>query len=217
MLVNFFYTSILILLISTGCNQNPSPSPYLNWQSIAGRNDEQSTTCPLLYRAHVPFHWRRKDPPIGESIADTTQSICEFYIQEDDQTIRITIHTFPIMPNAKRIPSQAHVMRWKRQFEELDVLATHVLPESHGGFSGLYFEGQGLLQKQTVKVIAWSMQLASLYEQQLNLEKHSLDRYKRADYTIKASGPPPLMDQHRAAILAFARSFELIDELPSPL
>jgi hypothetical protein len=207
----------LFLFLLTGCNQTPSPPSSAHWQLIAGRNEEQSTVRPLLYRALVPFNWVRVDPPVKESIADTTKSICEFYIQENGQTIRLTIHTFPIIQSNLRIPPQAQIARWKKQFEELDLLATHVLSESHGGFSGLYFEGQGTLKGQPMQVMGWSMQLCSGYMRQLTNEWHPLDRYKRADYTIKASGPPSLMNQHRSALLAFARSFELIDELPVPL
>ena len=217
MLLNFFHRAALFLFALTSCHQPTPPLPSSNWQLIAGRDEGQANERPVLYRALVPFNWVRKDPPVTESIADTTKSICEFYIQDEGQTIRLTLHSFPIMQSNQRIPPPAQIARWKRQFEELDLLATHVLPDSHGGFSGLYFEGQGILQGQPTKVMGWSMQLASSYERKLSHERDPHDRCKRADYTIKASGPPALMDQHRAALLAFARSFELIDELPSPL
>lgn len=215
-LKNLVLFSTLSLFSLTSCNQNPSPLPPASWQLIAARDEGQPNDRHLIYRALVPANWIRHDPPPTESIADTTRSNCEFYIKDNNQTIRLTIHTFPILQNS-RIPPQAQITRWKGQIEELDPLNTHVLAESHGGFSGLYFEGEGKLQGNATKVMGWSMQLAACYERQLEQERHSLDHCKRADYTIKASGPPDMIDQHRSAILAFARSFELIDELPSPL
>lgn len=186
------------------------------WQLLAGRDNGDSLERPVLYRALTPAHWIRCDSSVTESIADTTKAICEFYIQEDDRSIRLTIHTFPIVESHIRIPPQAQVARWKKQFEEIDCLANQILPDSHGGFSGLFFEGQGILQGTPHKVMGWSMQLASIYERQLNQENSPLDSRKRADYTIKANGPPDLINKHRADLLLFAHSFELIDELPSP-
>lgn len=209
-----FFSLIIFLLMS--CNSNSSLSSS-SWQLITGRDDGQVQERPLLYRVLVPLGWARQDPPLNESIADTKKAICEFYIHEQDQSIRLTIHTFPIMQKQLHVPPQAQIARWKRQFEELDPLATHSQPDSHGGFSGLFFEGQGILEGNPVKVIGWSMQLASIYERQLNQAKQPLDRQKCADYTIKASGPPDLMNKHRTALIAFAHSFELIDELPFPL
>ena len=174
----------------------------------------------MIYRALVPSQWIRKDPVEFESLADTTKAICEFYIRENGESgaeIRLTIHTFPILKEEERIPPQAQIARWKRQFEDLDVLSTQILPESHGGFSGLYFEGTGTLKNQPAKMLGWSMQLAHLFTRELSLNEQPLDSYKRADYTIKATGPPDFIHQHRKAIRDFAGSFEFIDELPSPL
>ncbi len=216
-LKNNLLTISLILLVLSSCSQTTSSSPSSSWQMIAARDEGQPSSRAFIYRALVPSNWIRLDPSATESIADTTKSICEFYIQDHDQTIRVTIHTFPITQSQHRIPPQAQIARWKKQFDELDPLTTRVIPESHGGFSGLYFEGEGLLKGQPTKILGWSMQLANCYERQLHQEKQFLDSCKRADYTIKASGSPLFIDQHRLAILAFAHSFELIDELPSPL
>ncbi len=206
---------IILLYLLIGCQSTP-PNPIPHWQQFAGRDDGISLARPLLYRANVPFTWQRQDPNSTESITDTTKAICTFYIPQGEQTIRLTIHTFPIGEAYPRIPPQAQIARWKTQFDELDALATRIQPETRGGFSGLFFEGQGFIQGQASKVLGWSMQLAAVYERQLSLEKHTLDRVKRADYTIKAQGPIELVNQHRAEIVAFAQSFELIDELPIP-
>ena len=167
----------------------------------------------MIYRALAPSNWIRQDPQPAESLADTTKSVCEFYIREEGQSLRLTIHTFPFIQPNTRIPPQAQIVRWKRQFEEINPLAATIMPEAHGGFSGLFFEGEGIQQGLPIKVIGWSMQLAPVYERQLSQAKHPHDSLKRADYTIKASGPPDLMNKHRLDILAFAHSFEMIDEL----
>lgn len=205
---------IILLYLLTACQSSYS-YPTSHWQQFAGRDDGTSLARPLLYRAKVPLTWQRQDPASTESIADTTKAICTFYIPEGEQTIRLTLHTFPIGESYPRIPPQAQIARWKTQFDELDALTTTVQSEAHGGFSGLFFEGQGLIQGQATKVLGWSMQLAIGYERQLNLEKYTLDRTKKADYTIKAQGPIELINKHRTEIVTFAQSFELIDELPA--
>lgn len=217
------YILLLLLVITQlpiGCNKNLS-TPSSSWQQFAGRDNngqshEHHLYRPLLYRALVPSHWTRQDPSPEESIIDTTKANCAFTIHENDQLIRLTIHTFPILQDTMRIPPQAQIARWKGQFEELDLVATHTIPDAHGGFSGLFFEGEGILHGNDTKVIGWSMQLAPVYERQLNQGRDPLDQYKRADYTIKANGPPDLMNKYRQEIMTFARSFELIDELPAP-
>lgn len=171
---------------------------------IPARDDGQSLDRPLIYRALAPQNWIRLELDPASSIADSTKANCEFQIEEGEEKIRITCHTFPIL-EGKRIPPQAQIARWKRQLENLDQLSVHVTPNSHGGFSGLFFEGEG----NQVKVLGWSMQLGEVYLRQLGLEKE-----KRADYTIKAVGPPSMIEKHRHEIIQFANSFELIDELP---
>lgn len=212
----FFKKPLLYLGLSlsllTSCSHD-HPLDFSTWQQVTGRDDGESLARPLLYRAKTFSHWIRKDPLATESIADTTKAICEFYIRENDQLIRVTVHTFPINNPSARIPPQAQIARWKKQFEELDPLAVHIWEDSHGGFSGLGFEGQGLLKGAQTKVMGCSMRLASCYQRLLSQSPLSVDRQKCADYTIKASGPPELMNKHRADILAFVQSFELIDEL----
>lgn len=202
----------LSLCFLASCNTSSPPSTLC--QSVKGRDEDGSRDRPLLYQAFTPLHWLRKDSPETESIKDTTKSICEFYIQEKDQSIRITIHTFPIEKNFPRIPPIAQVSRWKKQFEEADPLSIQVIPDAHGGFSGLFFEGQGLLKGVLTQVMGWSMQLSEFYVRQFTKDQLHFNHRQCADYTIKASGPPELMKKHHADLLAFARSFELIEELP---
>jgi hypothetical protein len=214
--MKFLYPAALCFSLFISCHRETTPIASSSWQLISGRNGGKSVDRPLIYRALVPANWIRKDPLLSESIADTTKSICEFYIQENGEQIRITFHTFPIHQHDLRISPHAQVARWKRQFEQFDHLSAQIHAVSHGGFSGLQFEGLGTLQGGPIKVMGWSMQLASGYERQLSQGRNPLDYDKRADYTIKASGPPSLMDRYRSSLLAFADSFELIDELPSP-
>jgi hypothetical protein len=222
-LASIFLAIGLPTLCLIGCTP-PSPSPSASsWQSIAGRDhglphdQGQPIERPLLYRALVPENWIRKDPLESESIADTTKANCTFMIVEEDGEVRLTVYTFPYTHKETRIPPQAQITRWKKQIEELDLLSVQIVPDSHGGFSGLYFEGQGKLQNKAIIVMGWSMRLAHGYDQQLAISRLPLDHGKRADYTIKANGPPDLVNKHRLDIIQFAHSFELIDELPSPL
>lgn len=210
---SLFLTAIFYLL---SCTPSTPPSSF-NWQLIAARNEEPSLDRPFVYRVQVPSHWKCEQSFTDASVTDTKKPICEFYIQEGEEIVRITIHSFPIYSSDQRIPPLAQVMRWRQQFEELNEWTTSLASESYAGFSGMRFEGEGLIRHQPTRVMGWSMSLASAYDKQLSLGKSPLDCYKRADYTIKASGPPALMHKHRAALLAFAHSFELIDELPTPL
>lgn len=74
---------------------------------------------------------------------------------------------------------------------------------------------------QNIMVLGWAMQLAPQHLQFLQTPRNEAEasRYRqmRASITIKAVGPQDLMDYHRKTIVAFAKSFELIDELPSQL
>ena len=214
------FSLILALTLLTSiftCCDTPSEQEKLIPQLIAARDEDSSLDRPYIYRAFVPANWIRKDPSPQESIQDSTKYNCEFFIQEEGKTIRLTIHTFPLKENGKRIPPSAQIARWKQQFNPLDLLSLNISPDSHGGFSGLFFEGEGMVQEQPIKVIGWSMQLAPIYERLLSQRREILSRLKRADYTIKASGPPEMMKAHRSAIIFFANSFEFIEELPSPL
>lgn len=219
---------ILISLLPSCSEQKESPSGT-QWQAFSGRDDgfknsidltspaeDFKQSRPLLYRAMTRSDWMRKDPSPTESIADTTKPIAEFSIQDGEEVIAMTLHTFPVSPEIPSIPAPAQVSRWKRQFDTLDIATAYTEEEAHGGFKGIFFEGSGILNGTPTMVLAWSMQLAPAYIKLLSQGKSPLDIKKRADYTIKAIGPPSLLQKHRSDIVAFARSFELIDELPSP-
>lgn len=203
-----YWTWLSILFLFFSC-ENPSSEKFLlpySWQIITSRDEENPSERKPLYRAKVPTYWIRQDPLPTTSIADTTKPLCEFYIEEEGQHIHLTIHNFP----EQRIPPMAQINRWLQQFEERKPTHTSISALSHGGFAGLLLEAEGIFKAKPAKVLGWSMQLASEFYQQLEKTQ------KKADYTIKAVGPPDLVNQHRESIGVFADSFELIDELPSP-
>jgi hypothetical protein len=194
------YIWIVFLTLICGCSQDPPRSPADSWQQIACR-DEHYTP---LYRAKIPAGWLLKK--VEGSLEDTTKPNCEFLI---DGSIRLTVHTFPFTHSNGRIPPAAQLFRWKQQFEFLDPMRTQVTSQAHGGFTGLFLEGNGTQNGKDTAILAWSMQLGSEYNQVPPLLK--------ADYTIKVLGPPEKIAIHRKEILQFANSFELIEELPLTL
>jgi len=219
----FFITFVLYVVLAafiSSCDHD-SPISHSTWQTFDSRDNGNGNGNSIIkhpvYRAKVPAHWIRKDPAFEESIVDTTKANCEFVIQENGHTIRITFHTFPIESQGMRIPAQAQIVRWKRQFDELDPPSLHTQSEGHGGFTGLFFEGQGSVKTTLISVLGWSMQLADIYVRQLKHDaggsKNHLSYHRCADYTIKASGPTVLINKYRNEIIDFASSLELIDEL----
>jgi len=198
------YLLPLILILLSSCQSEKVASPS-QWHAIVSRDNQT-----FVYRAYVPTDWTRQDPDPQTSLEDTKIPVCEFFITQGDERIRLTIHLFPYTSYDSRVPPKAQIARWKKQFETFDALSSATTPCSHGGFYGLCFEGTGEQNSQPTKVLGWSMQLAQLYDQSLEFQGDAL---KRADYTIKAVGPPSFMTQKQAQITAFAESFELIDEL----
>lgn len=202
-----------ILFFSYGIAGEKNP---LVWQFIPARDDGISKERPLLYRARLPSGWIRNEFPVTESIYETTKCNCEFTVVDGNDSARITIHTFPIDDVHPRISPEAQIARWKGQFSYLDPLSTTVSSESSGGFSGICFEGEGIVEGQKTGIIARSMQLAPVYDNALKQERIPEARRKRADYTLKATGSPAVIEKNRGEILRFFDSFELVDELPAP-
>lgn len=223
---------LTLLLTLSGCNTSnstPESQTTTSYQTISARDDglqniSNAISRPTIYRAKIPSHWMRKDPDPNQSNSDTTQSICEFSIvEQNDQTIRITLHNFPSAIQEDRIPALAQIARWKRQFSTLHPSSILITPQSFAGYAGQLFEGTGLQNNEEISIMAWTMQLAQEHYSMLMLkiqmaqtpaEKRKMAQMK-SDFTIKALGPKNLMEKHRRAIIAFARSFELIEEIPS--
>jgi len=192
------YLIFSLLWFLTSCSDS-SNSPSSQWQEISGRDVD------LVYRAKVPHQWNRTDP--AGPIHDTTLSLCEFMIDD----IRITIHNFPSNTIDERIPPFAQIERWKRQIPSLDPISANITPQSHGGFVGYLFEGTG----NNETTMAFSMQIATEHYQTLSRDISSKSKQMRADYTIKAVGPTDSIQMRKEELLSFARSFELIEEIPN--
>lgn len=161
-----------------------------------------------VYRARVPHDWQRHDPSPATDLTDTTQAIARFTIQDGDAHIDINIHNFPSDTLEQRIPPSAQVARWQRQLATTSEAAIVVNPTAHGGFSGLEFTAPG--------VMAWSLQITPDHYRSLSKPPDTpLQRQMRADYTIKVTGPPHMVSHYAQEIEVFARSFELIEEIPA--
>lgn len=205
----------LLLLFTSGCSFQGSHQNISNsYQLIDGRDEGDPAQRTAIYRVKVPKDWVRKDPGPDESILDSTKALCEFRIIDRDEQIRISVHNFPVETLEQRIAPFAQITRWKKQFDSLANIDTKTIPQAFAGYAGLMFEATGLIKGRKTTVLAWSMQLAPEHFRNLSSDNHASIRQKRADFTIKAVGPPSLMDKYKPAILNFAKSFELIEEIP---
>jgi hypothetical protein len=218
---------LLIFLFLSGCSDQNSLSPQQRSQEINGRDEGAADFYRApIYRVKTPLGWIRKDPSPNSSIAETTKALCEFYIPgEEGNSIRITVHNFPYQTATERIPPQAQTARWKRQFTNVDPTSFSLIPQSFSGFAGLLFEATGTLNGLPTTTLGWSMQLAPEHDRVLSYQMQTHDKedpaqyvwtQMRADITLKAQGPTEAMQQQHASIMAFARSFELIQEIPAP-
>lgn len=208
---------ILLALTFCSCSESGPSKRDLPMQIIKGR-DHQGTRLDV-YRVRVPASWIRKDTLPEESLIDTTKSICEFMISKGTSFIRITIHNFPSDTMDQRIPPAAQIARWERQFDLLISSESSTIPQAFNGFVGLKFKGVGTLNQKEVIVLGWSVQLSKEHYRTLTYPKTPLEStlfsQMRADVTIKAVGPKELMEDKEIEIHEFARSFELIAEIPS--
>lgn len=148
------------------------------------------------YQAMIEKGWRRIDPTREENLEDTTKPICTLFLEG----IKITIHNFP---GEQRISPQAQVARWKNQLKNLDSANYRIEPVAWGGYAGLFFEGYG-----ESAVLGWALSLPPNHCRLLD------DPQARAEVTIKAIGTCAEIQKHREAIIAFATSFELREEIP---
>ena len=220
---------ILLGLLIASCNEPQGNATKGSLQEIGGRDSSKNLTSNYsrekIYRCYTPLHWQRKDLSCYESLADTMKALCEFVIEDEEGKITIAIHNFPTMKVEERIPPGAQVARWKRQFTELDLTTLSVMPQSNGGFVGLLFEASGVLKGRDAAVMAWGMQLAPEHYSNLTFfmnttpSAYEKEHFKQiiSDYTIKAIGPVASIEKNRDAIMKFAHSFELIEEIPRTL
>ena len=215
--MNLFLLLIIFGLCS--CSQQEPANHAFKIVEIAGRNEGFSLERSYIYRVKIPQAWVVQKPPADQSIADTTLAIVEFFINDDSEKIRIAIHNFPTNHMDQRIPPIVQINRWKQQFQALDQSSTKIEPQAFGGYFGLLFDASGQMKGAKTSILGWSLQLAP--EHYRALSSHRLPatlekKYKqmRSDVTIKAVGPYELMDKNREEIISFARSFQLIDEIP---
>jgi hypothetical protein len=214
---------ILVTLALTCYACTTQEAPKLKTQEIAGR-DAAGLSGEIkrhpLYRANVPETWKRIDPSANESTYNTMLPICEYRIEDSKKgSIHITIHNFPSNEIAERTPPQSQVFRWRKQFDLLQPENAATTLCAHGGFAGFCFEGTGILKGKETTVLAWTMQLAVEHYHNLMLtgtvEEELYFQQMRADTTIKAVGSPGAIEKYHDEITSFARSFELIREIPS--
>jgi hypothetical protein len=209
---------LLIVLLLSSCETHPPEnSPRLIPVEIRGRDNGISAKALPIYRVKAPLSWNFFPPAPTESLSNTIKPLCEWAIEDPAGPIRITVHNFPTDSIEQRIPPSAQVARWQKQFDQLDPLSSSITQVSFAGFSGLLFEGSGLMNQTQTSVLAWIMQMAPEHYQSLSLHANTSDKSKqqRADFSIKIIGPRESMETHKRTLLAFAQSFELIDEIPS--
>ena len=222
---NFILTTIALALLLNSCSENPT-LPSIPMQEIKGRDYDGQRFD--VYRIRAPTDWIRRDTFPEESLLDTKKSICEFLIPHGNESIRITIHNFPSESIDQRIPPAAQVARWQRQFEIMYPEESGITPQAFSGYTGLKFKGVGRLKpeinnapstQQDTTVVGWSLQIGKDHYRTLSHppkpSENNLYREMRADVTIKAQGSKELMQEHEEDIITFARSFELIEEIPS--
>lgn len=206
---NFFLTLVFFVLSVSSCK---SHSTGIKSQSVTipGRQN------PKLYEVEVPKSWIIQQSHSNGYEQDTTLPLIEFFINDADDQIRITIHNFPNQKLEKRIPPMQQVERWKKQFSPLTFYT--LLNQSFAGFVGVLLEGEGWMQNKKISMLAWSMQLDQTLYQHLDkiltYQESMLLREIQSDITIKAVGPKSLIDKYKKEIIQMALSFKLIDEIP---
>lgn len=214
--------TITLLLYSCA---DQSPTNLIPMQEIKGRDYHGKRFN--VYRARMPLNWIRRDSLPDESLQDTKKAITEFLIlnyddSENIQHIRITIHNFPSEKIEQRIPPAAQISRWQRQFEFIRPEESAINPQAFSGYSGLKFKAVGKIKEDPTEesmMLGWTLQLDKEHYRMLSHPttpaENNLYREMRADVTIKVTGPKELMEAHEEEINDFARSFELIKEIPA--
>lgn len=202
----------LLLIICSACAKT-KPKMLEDWTQLPGRGHPLT----YVYRVKAPQSWTYH-APIFETLSDTTKPIGEFVIDDGKESVLITIHNFPSVSQKDRIPPQAQISRWQRQFENLDSSSMNITPQSFSGFVGMLFEGTGSIKGDPASMLAWSMQLAPEHYLTLQYPYNAAQAEKFpcmcADITIKAVGSPEMIQQYKDDIVQFARTLELIEEIP---
>lgn len=194
---------LILALCLTACDRPQPPiQSDTKPQSIQGRDGQ------AYYHVNVPTSWKQVT---SDASKDTTKPIAEFLIENPQGSIRITIHNFPWSSFDQRIPPIAQINRWKSQIKG----TSSETAVAHDGFAGYFLETTGDLEGKPTTVLGWAMQLAPEHFHAITSHQPKGYDQLRADYTIKAVGPTPLMSNYLHSIQAFADSFRLIQEIPS--
>ena len=165
-----------------------------------------------IYELVFPKDWTIVSRSRRDFPQDTTLPFFEAKIGDDQNSIRITLHYFPEPLANDKIKPIAQVRRWKTQFSSLDPLKDTIQPVSFNGFQGFKFEASGIQKGEETKVIAFALELGA--EHALTLRRTNPQSAALASVTIKAVGAPSLIDSHLADIISFAKSFQLVEDLP---
>ena len=202
----FFFSALLIL--ATLCLSAPfkvgSPSEKRTRQQFRARPIQNEQDSPYIYTALVPNSWKLMPLKIS---SDTKEPICQFMLPVDGlEPLIITVHTFPFEDPQMRIPHFMQVQRWQEKFEN----GTETLKRaSHGGFSGL----MQLLKKKDLAQISWTMALDQEHCYTILSTKNQMNKYYLADFTVKAWGSQPVIEQKKNEIEKFVQSFGFIDPI----
>lgn len=204
----FRYIVIMCFLAFLNCCNSASPQSKIKTGIIGGRDSARTP----LYRVKLPAEWKEIgiDPLVD--LADSTQPIAQYELHEGCNKIQVVIHNFPFND---QIAPQLQVERWQKQFNPDFPLHYNSVPQAFSGYTGLLFEGTGRIKNSAQKVMAWALNIGTVHYRTFLSNPSALNLQKRADVTIKINGPPELMQKHKATILEFARSFELIEEIPT--
>lgn len=205
---------ILFLILLFACSSPEDNSSHR--ETISGRDNGKTLIRNPLYQVKVPNGWIRVDSDEKESIQDTTKPLATFFIEDQKNKIKVTVHNFPVDSMEERIPPMAQISRWKKQFSQLIPSSESITSHATGGFSGLLYEASGKIEGNPTSLMGFSMQIAPEYFKQPQYEDELEEEQKRqmkGDYTIKVLGPPEMIEFYRHEIITFANSFGLLREL----
>ncbi len=198
----------LFLFLSLLASCQTQPKNPLHTTEIWGRSDTATlSTREPIYRIQIPEGWTVIIPPLESSLTDTTEPLMTL-INHD---VKVTFHNFPVAKMDQRIPPQAQITRWKKQFDQLEETSVLLVPFATGGFTGIQFEATGVQKGTLISVKAWTMQLTPELFQKL--PEKSLQ--EKSDWTLKAVGPSEQLELLQEDLQLMARSIELIREVPS--
>ncbi len=214
----------LTFLTLFACTQDKKISSTARILQIKGRplhaNGLTSDRNPI-YQAVIPENWRIDKQSLEQLNFDTKLPLVEIHIVDNQEIIRITVHNFPTESIDERIPPLAQIQRWKEQFTTTDPLSETITPQAFSGFIGYLFEIRGEQKGERISLLAYSLQICREHYRTLSSPYFPLSfeetQQMRSDVTIKAMGKDFMIEKHKQDIIRFARSFELIHDIPDSL